>query len=125
DMGFHDGRSESYWRTATDRAGGSVGAQKADRSRRAEDSDRQILFLGPGRRSVSLCGGGPQERTRRAGCRSARLSSRNFVMTGNKIARRMRDAGPLVNELMNVRMTMSGNGRVRMGADANGEHDDL
>jgi len=42
-----------------------------------------------------------------------------------KIAREMREAGALTRELMDVRMTMSGGGRVRLGADGAGEHDDL
>ncbi len=42
-----------------------------------------------------------------------------------KIARDLRDAGALTRELVDVRMTMSGGGRVRMGADGAGEHDDL
>jgi hypothetical protein len=42
-----------------------------------------------------------------------------------KIARRLRDTGSLVKELMDVRMTMKGNGRVRLGADGAGQHDDL
>ncbi len=42
-----------------------------------------------------------------------------------KIARELRDAGALVRELMDVKMTMSGGGYVRLGADGSGEHDDL
>ncbi len=42
-----------------------------------------------------------------------------------KIARDLREAGALTRELMDVRMTMSGGGRVRLGADGAGEHDDL
>jgi hypothetical protein len=42
-----------------------------------------------------------------------------------KIAKRMEQAGALVRELLNVRTTFKANGRVRMGADACGEHDDL
>jgi hypothetical protein len=42
-----------------------------------------------------------------------------------RIAKRMREAGSLVRELMNVRATTKMNGRVRVGADACGDHDDL
>ena len=42
-----------------------------------------------------------------------------------KIARDLRDSGALVRELMDVKMTMSGAGHVRLGADGSGEHDDL
>ncbi len=42
-----------------------------------------------------------------------------------KIARGLRDAGALVRELTDVKMTMSGAGNVRLGADGSGEHDDL
>lgn len=41
------------------------------------------------------------------------------------IARDLQDAGALMRELTDVRMTMSGAGRIRMGADGPGEHDDL
>jgi hypothetical protein len=42
-----------------------------------------------------------------------------------RIARRMQEAGALVRELVSVRQTTKANGRVRVGADACGEHDDL
>jgi hypothetical protein len=42
-----------------------------------------------------------------------------------KIARGMREAGPLMRELLDIRITARGTGRVRMGADGGGEHDDL
>lgn len=43
-----------------------------------------------------------------------------------KIARRLREAGPLVRELMDMRMTWAAkSGRPRLGADGFGEHDDL
>jgi hypothetical protein len=42
-----------------------------------------------------------------------------------KIARELHDARALVRELMDVKMTMSGAGHVRLGADGSGEHDDL
>ena len=45
------------------------------------------------------------------------------------IARRLKEAGSLVRELMDVRMSLGGgpgaSGRVRLGADGGGEHDDL
>ena len=45
---------------------------------------------------------------------------------GLKIARGLRDSWALVKELMDVRMTFDGGaGRVRLGADGGGEHDDL
>jgi hypothetical protein len=42
-----------------------------------------------------------------------------------KIARGMEETGALIRELTNVRMTAAGSGRIRMGADGCGEHDDL
>jgi hypothetical protein len=43
-----------------------------------------------------------------------------------RIARRMREVGALMRELVDVRMTTGrGAGRVRIGADGYGEHDDL
>jgi phage FluMu gp28-like protein len=42
-----------------------------------------------------------------------------------KIARRLQEAGPLVRELTDVRMTPGSSGRLRMGADGSGQHDDL
>jgi hypothetical protein len=43
-----------------------------------------------------------------------------------RIARRLKQAGSLVRELVDVRMTAGlGSGRVRIGADGYGEHDDL
>jgi len=43
-----------------------------------------------------------------------------------RIARRLKELGPLVRELVDVRMTSgTGTGRVRIGADGVGEHDDL
>jgi hypothetical protein len=35
------------------------------------------------------------------------------------------EAGSLVRELLDIRITMAGNGRVRLSADGFGEHDDL
>lgn len=42
-----------------------------------------------------------------------------------KIARDLKEAGTLVKELMDVRAKQGARGRVRMGADGHGEHDDL
>jgi len=44
-----------------------------------------------------------------------------------RIARKLRDAGPLVRELLDVRATAgrAARGRMRLGADGCGEHDDL
>jgi len=44
---------------------------------------------------------------------------------GLKIARRLREAGQLVKELTDMRAVAKGRGRVRLGADGYGEHDDL
>jgi hypothetical protein len=42
-----------------------------------------------------------------------------------RIALRLKEAGPLVRELTDVRMTAGSGGNVRMGADGGGQHDDL
>jgi terminase large subunit-like protein len=42
-----------------------------------------------------------------------------------KIAGRMKETGPLVKELTDVRLTAGSGGRLRMGADRSGQHDDL
>jgi hypothetical protein len=42
-----------------------------------------------------------------------------------KIARKMRDTGPLVRELLDIRVSQGRGGRMRLGADRSGEHDDL
>jgi hypothetical protein len=42
-----------------------------------------------------------------------------------KIAPTLREAGTLVRELTDVKMTAAGKGRVRLGAEGPGEHDDL
>ena len=42
-----------------------------------------------------------------------------------KIARRMKETGPLVRELTDVRLTAGSGGRLRMGAERSGQHDDL
>ncbi len=42
-----------------------------------------------------------------------------------KIARGLKEAGVLVEELVDLRITVRGTGRVRLGADGYGEHDDL
>jgi hypothetical protein len=42
-----------------------------------------------------------------------------------RIPRLLRETGALVRELLDVRITMSGGGRVRLGADGFGQHDDL
>jgi hypothetical protein len=42
-----------------------------------------------------------------------------------RIAEKLRDAGPLMRELMNVRTRRKENGRERLGADGYGERDDL
>jgi hypothetical protein len=42
-----------------------------------------------------------------------------------RIARRLRESGALARELMDIRSARGGSGRVRVGADGAGEHDDL
>ncbi len=42
-----------------------------------------------------------------------------------RIARRMREAGTLVQEMMDVRVRVRGSGGMRLGADGFGQHDDL
>ncbi len=42
-----------------------------------------------------------------------------------RIARRLREAGALVRELLDVQIRVKSNGHARMGADGHGEHDDL
>jgi hypothetical protein len=42
-----------------------------------------------------------------------------------KIAKALREAGVLVEELVDLRMTVRKSGRIRVGADGYGEHDDL
>jgi hypothetical protein len=42
-----------------------------------------------------------------------------------KIARGLKETGPLVRELTDVRMTAGSSGKLRMGADGAGQHDDL
>lgn len=42
-----------------------------------------------------------------------------------RIAKALLEAGSLVRELLDMRITMAGNGRIRLGADGFGEHDDL
>lgn len=42
-----------------------------------------------------------------------------------KVARGLRELGPLLRELTDVRSTAGVGGRVRFGADGCGEHDDL
>jgi hypothetical protein len=42
-----------------------------------------------------------------------------------KVARGLRELGPLIRELINMRSTAGTSGRVRWGADGCGEHDDL
>ena len=42
-----------------------------------------------------------------------------------KISKHLRDSRALVKELMDMRITKTGGGKVRLGADGGGEHDDL
>jgi len=42
-----------------------------------------------------------------------------------RIAKRMKEAGALVKELVDVRLSQGDKGRVKVGADGCGEHDDL
>ena len=42
-----------------------------------------------------------------------------------KISKHLRDSRALVKELLDMRITKTGGGKVRLGADGGGEHDDL
>jgi hypothetical protein len=42
-----------------------------------------------------------------------------------KIARKLRQAGALMQELMDIQVRQTDTGRFRAGADGSGEHDDL
>jgi hypothetical protein len=42
-----------------------------------------------------------------------------------RIARRLKDVGSLIKELMDMRSSTSATGKMRLGAEAHGEHDDL
>jgi phage FluMu gp28-like protein len=44
---------------------------------------------------------------------------------GLRIARRLKETGPLIRELTDVRLTAGSGGKLRMGADRAGQHDDL
>jgi phage FluMu gp28-like protein len=81
--------------------------------------------------AVTITGG---ERERRGGGLSASVPKRDLIAgvqvaldNGDLvIARRLKELGSLVRELVDVRMTAGlGTGRVRIGADGYGEHDDL
>jgi hypothetical protein len=48
-----------------------------------------------------------------------------LLETGKLKIGKLKETGRLVKELVDVRMSMSGAGRVRMGAEGYGEHDDL
>ncbi len=81
--------------------------------------------------AVTITGG---DREHRGGGMSVSVPKRDLIAgvqvsldTGDmRIARRMKEVGSLVRELVDVRMTAGlGTGRVRFGADGYGEHDDL
>jgi phage FluMu gp28-like protein len=80
--------------------------------------------------AVTITGG---ERERRSGGQSVSVPKRDLIAgvqvaldNGDlRIARRLKELGPLVRELVDVRMTSGLTGRVRIGADGCGEHDDL
>jgi hypothetical protein len=81
--------------------------------------------------AVTITGG---EQERRSGGLSVSVPKRDLIAgvqmvldNGElRIARRLKELGPLVRELVDVRMTSGpGTGRVRIGADGSGEHDDL
>jgi hypothetical protein len=42
-----------------------------------------------------------------------------------RIAKKVRDVGPLVRELLDMRVSQGRTGHIRLGADGSGEHDDL
>jgi hypothetical protein len=48
-----------------------------------------------------------------------------LLETGKLKIGKLRDGVRLMRELADMRMSLSGSGRVRMGADGFGEHDDL
>jgi phage FluMu gp28-like protein len=81
--------------------------------------------------AVTITGGG---RETRGGNLSVSVPKRDLIAgvqvaldNGElRIARSLTELGPLVRELLDVRMTSGlGPGRVRIGADGSGEHDDL
>jgi phage FluMu gp28-like protein len=81
--------------------------------------------------AVTITGG---ERERRSGGLSVSVPKRDLIAgvhvaldNGDlRIARKLKELGSLVRELVDVRMTSGlGTGRVRVGADGYGEHDDL
>lgn len=81
--------------------------------------------------AVTITGG---EREQRSGGLSVSVPKRDLIAgvqvsleNGElRVARGLKELGSLVRELVNVRMTSgTGMGRVRIGADGCGEHDDL
>jgi hypothetical protein len=81
--------------------------------------------------AVTITGGG---RETRSGNLSVSVPKRDLIAgvqvaldNGElRIARSLKELGPLVRELLDVRMTSGlGPGRVRIGADGSGQHDDL
>ena len=81
--------------------------------------------------AVTITGG---EREHRSGGQQVSVPKRDLMAgvqvgldNGDlRIARRLKELGPLVRELADVRTTSGpGTGRVRIGADGCGEHDDL
>jgi phage FluMu gp28-like protein len=81
--------------------------------------------------AVTISGG---ERERKSGSLAVSVPKRDLIAgiqvaleKGDlRIARSLKELGPLVRELVDVRVTSgAGMGRVRIGADGCGEHDDL
>jgi hypothetical protein len=84
----------------------------------------EVTITGGERAHQARSGGGPQRWT----VPKRDLISGVQVMLEKgqlRIAKRMRQSGALVKELLDVRATAKENGRVRIGAEACGEHDDL
>jgi len=88
--------------------------------------------------AVTITGSGPANGARKTGGSSPGVEwwsvPKQDLMSGVqvllekgslRIARGMRETGALVRELTDVRATTKSSGRVRMGADGCGQHDDL
>ena len=89
--------------------------------------------LGWGISAVTITGGGKENRKEvwRGGDynvpKADLVAAVQLALENNelRIARGLRDAAALVEELVNVRKSFQGSGHERVGADRSGEHDDL